>query len=117
MTSTWTRTHAEVRQAQRRLGLIPTGALDSEFTASLRTFQREHGLVVTGELDAPTIRALEVLPREGLLPEWYGKPGQSVVVALALGASTPDAIRRYQSARGLSVTGVVDEATARAIGD
>ena len=111
------RTPAEVRQAQKRLGLLPTGSVDNDLHSAVRTFQRDRGLLVDGDLNESTMRALEATVRDGLVPAWFGQPTQSVVVALILGASDKDTVRRYQSARGLPVTGVVDEATAVAMGD
>ena len=83
---------------------------------ALRRFQNERGLLVTGALDEPTRLALDAIPTEGLVPEWWGTEEQDEAVAARLGASDEASIRRFQSARRLPLTGVVDEATAVALG-
>lgn len=48
----------EVIDAQRRLGVRPTGRVNEETYLAVRAFQLEAGLLVTGELDAITLRRL-----------------------------------------------------------
>ena len=47
-----------VLDAQRRLGLTPTGVLDDELIVAIRRFQMAHGQLVTGELDDETYRLI-----------------------------------------------------------
>lgn len=107
----------ETARVQRRLGLTPNGVEDAALREATRDFQRRKGLVVTGEIDDRTAMALAGLATDGLLPAWFGTPDEADYVAARLGGSDPDAVRRFQSAAGLPLTGVVDEATARRIGD
>lgn len=46
--------HARIYDAQRRLGISPTGIEDEALTLALRRFQMEHRLLVTGVLDDKT---------------------------------------------------------------
>lgn len=106
-----------IARFQRRLGLRATGIADADMESAIRGFQRARGLVITGELDQRTVAALGSVPTAGLLPEWYGTEIQDTVVAARIGGSDEASIRRFQSAAGLPLTGLVDEATARRIGD
>ena len=110
-------TPGETAWVQRRLGLPADGVSSAELIIALRNFQRAWGLVITGEVDGPTRHALASLATEGLLPRWYGTEIADTVVASRIGGSDEDSIRRFQSAAGLPLTGVVDEETARRIGD
>lgn len=50
-----------VRTAQRKLGLVPTGAMDAPTRAALRGVQRWAGLPVSGILDRPSAAVLDRL--------------------------------------------------------
>lgn len=60
---------ARVLDAQRRLGLAPTGRFDEQLFLALRRYQAEQGMIVTGELDDVThssLRETRILgPRVG----------------------------------------------------
>lgn len=51
-------TPEQVADAQRRLGLPPTGMRDEELRLAVRRFQMEAALLVTGELDEVTYTRL-----------------------------------------------------------
>ena len=66
----------------------------------------------------------------GLTPDWFTRPvhpgsddiavsivGSALGVPAATGLEWASAVRRLQSAHGLDLTGVVNEATAKLIGD
>ena len=99
---------------QRRLGLRFDAPADA-MAEAVRQFQQGHGLLVTGVLDPETELALDRIPTFDLVPWWFGKPWQNEVVTSRLGDE--DGVRRFQSAVGLEPTGVVDELTARRMGD
>lgn len=110
----------EAALVQRRLGIPANGYYDELTYSAVRGFQAKHGLQATGEVDHPTWLALEATVREGLLPSWYGTDLQVVQARKRLGLHCGDslgtALRQYQSARGLPITGLLDEATAVALG-
>jgi len=51
-------TPEQTADAQRRLGLTPTGARDDELYSAVRNFQLQMGLLVTGFLDEATYQRL-----------------------------------------------------------
>lgn len=95
----------------RRLGLVPPAA-EAAIHEAVREFQAEAGIPVTGELTPATEAALAARAHGYPTPLWW--PSDSVV---AERVGDEDAVRRFQSQAGLPVTGVVDEETARLIGD
>jgi peptidoglycan hydrolase-like protein with peptidoglycan-binding domain len=108
-------------QVQRRLGLLSTGSYDQATSDAVRSFQLANGLMATGVVDEATWLALEALVRAGLRPTWADSP-EAVSEARRRLAARPDedlgnAVRRFQSARGLPLTGLLDDDTVRAIGD
>lgn len=106
----------DVAQVQRRLGVVPHGIYDEETAALVRAFQIERGLLTTGEVDEPTWLALEGLITAGLVPAWFTE-GRLDEAERRLGEPVTEAsLRRYQSARGLPLTGLLDEQTAVALG-
>ena len=80
----------------------------------VRAFQLATGLVVSGVLDELTVAVWNATSID-IVPEWFDTPDQDDVVVSCLGDT--DAVRRFQSALGLEPTGVVDETTARHIGE
>lgn len=110
-------TLTETAFVQRALGLRPDGVPSAELTGLVRDFQAAHGLVVTGIVDPLTMRRLRATTTDGLTPLWYGTETQDEAVTARLGACDEATVRRLQSAAGLPPTGLIDEPTARTIGD
>ena len=137
---------ARVRDLQRALaasGLTVRGGADGLFgpatDAALRTYQRSHGLGATGVVDASTARLLRLgvtaatpsTPATGGFAA-LGERGQRVValqrslIAAGVvvrggadglfGPATATAVGQFQRAHGLTASGRVDAATARALG-
>jgi peptidoglycan hydrolase-like protein with peptidoglycan-binding domain len=127
-----------VRQVQQALvnqGIPVAGGVDGVFGANtataLKQFQSAKGLPATGVVDEATALALG-LARSALLGLAQGTRGDAVralqerLVAAGItvaggvdgvfGRGTKTALEEFQRARGLSVTGVVDAATAAALG-
>lgn len=118
---------------QRKLLAPLTGVVDENTTRRVRAFQRRHNLEETGIVGKKTAEKLGEKESKGTVPGWFDEPldvgsyGPAVTeVKRALRqADKPvhydtglaDAVRRFQSANGLKVTGVVDRKTAIAIGD
>ena len=110
-------TLTETAFVQRALGFRPDGVPSAALTVEVRAFQADHGLVITGVVDDLTMRRLRATTTDGLVPLWFGAEGQDEVITERLGSCDQATIRRFQSAAGLTPTGVVDEATARTIGE
>lgn len=110
-------TPTETAIVQRALGLRPDGLPSEELTEAVRNFQQAHGLVVTGRIDPLTRSRIGATATYGLVPLWFETDWQDEAVAERLGSCDPDTIRRLQSAAGLRPTGLIDEQTARTIGD
>ena len=123
----------DVLIVQRKLPAPMTGVLDRNTENRIRGFQKKHRLEETGYVSKDTAEALGEKESKGQVPGWFdgtldvGASGPAVAeVRRALRqADKPvhyddalaDAVRRFQSANGLKVTGVVDRKTAIAIGD
>jgi peptidoglycan hydrolase-like protein with peptidoglycan-binding domain len=126
-----------VRTLQRALiaaGIAVRGGADGIFGQStqsaLRTFQSAKGLVASGEIDPSTAFLLGLGPSPAFPKR--GDRGaavttmQNALIAAGLsvrggadgifGAGTTTAVTSFQSARGLTATGVVDITTAIALG-
>ena len=137
---------ARVRDLQRALaanGITVRGGADGLFGpatyAALRAYQRAHGLGDTGVVDASTARLLRLgvtaatpsTPATGGFAA-LGERGQRVValqrslIAAGVvvrggadglfGPATATAVGQFQRAHGLTASGRVDAATARALG-
>jgi peptidoglycan hydrolase-like protein with peptidoglycan-binding domain len=127
-----------VRQVQQALinqGIPVAGGVDGIFgagtAAALRQFQTAKGLAATGVVDDATALALG-LASSPVLGLTQGVRGSSVtqlqerLISAGIpvrggadgifGAATADAVKQFQAARGLPATGVVDAATAAALG-
>lgn len=106
---------------QRRLRLAPTGSFDVATRDAVVRFQLGHGLMATGWVNEATWLALEGLTRAGLRPLWADGPEAVREARRRLDASPDEdlgrAVRRFQSARGLPLTGLLDDQTVLAIGD
>lgn len=124
----------DVLIVQRKLGAPMTGAYDDETAARVRGVQKTMGRKKQdGVVDAATAEELGEKADAGQAPEWYEKdcgPGCSgpcvAKVRILLGQPNlpvyfdkdlEAAVRRFQSANGLELTGVVDAATATALAD
>ena len=126
-------TGSDVRVIQRRLGLDATGVFDEGTQAVVRGKQKKHKLPTTGEVDADTASAIGERATEGLKPEWWCRDinlwmvGPDVAACNTLlghpregDTYTPEvesATKRLQSEHGIDTTGVVDEQTAKIMGD
>lgn len=120
----------DVRIVRRKLGLDPDGIYDRTVEEMIRGMGGKKGRVTKatagklGEAEAS---------KAGLVPEWYLRPlqlwfeGEDVRALrslLGLGRADnrydPDceaAVRRVQSAHGMRPTGLVDEETAKVLGE
>jgi len=134
-----------LQEALVRVGVGVVGGVDGYFgsatRASVRAWQNHKSMAVTGVVDVATAQSLG-LPTGAAAPAAApasttgalaaGSRGRRVAeLQLALinngyvptggvdgifGAATDSALRRYQQAKGLSVTGTADAATLRALG-
>jgi peptidoglycan hydrolase-like protein with peptidoglycan-binding domain len=130
---------AAVRDAQDRLSRLgfyngpADGLRGPETDAAIERFQQAQGLTASGQLDAATSDALRAEPGRGaILPVgisttdrravqqvqgrlrqlgFYHGPGDG-----AWGPETAAALKRFQSVRGLDVTGQPTQATLTALG-
>lgn len=116
---------ADVVVVQRKLCIRPDGEYSLGTAEVVRGYQRAMGLDPTGVVDAETADVLGEEAGAGLLPDWYkgadlseGEPGWDVVVRLleVEPQRATDALKRFQGNNGLPVTGIVDEWTARRLG-
>ena len=128
-----------LQQAMVARGFTLKGGVDGQFSArtqaTLRNLQKAVGLKVTGAVDERTARFLGLLTVTRLTPDTLPRVGDSgdgvwsVQQALinngiivkggadgAFGVATTVALGSYQSRNGLSVTKVLDHATAFALG-
>jgi len=123
----------DVLIVQRKLDAPLTGTYDDDTAARVRGAQKKMGNEQTGVVDAETAENLGEKADAGQVPDWFtsecepdchcpavakvrvllGQPNLPVYHDEALQA----AVRRFQSANGLEVSGRVDEATAIALAD
>ena len=118
-------TGPDVVVVQRKLGVRPTGLFGPGDSAVVRGYQYAMGLQPSGQVDDATAVELGEAAGHDLLPDWWtGEAVTSIhplwptVVRLldAPVGGAVDALKRFQGNNGLSVTGVVDEWTARRLG-
>lgn len=118
----------DVLIVQRKVDAPMTGKYDGETAARVRGVQKKRGRKQTGVVDKQTAKDLGPKPAEGQRPEWFagdcgpGCSGPCVAVVRNLlrqpnlpvdfDQDLEAAVRRFQSANGLALTGVVDEQTA-----
>ena len=122
----------DVRLVQRKLNCHASGKYDNETAARVRGVQKAHGLLVTGMVDTTTAEKIGEHSRWGLVPDWFsrelepGSHGEDVSrLTDMLGVEmvpdyTPEveaAVRRFQSAHRLPLTGRITEVDALSIGD
>ena len=126
-----------VRALQRRLtdlGFAP-GPIDGRYgphtTLAVERFQHARGLTVDGIMGARSFTALDATPPSGLAPgTGTQQPSQQVSelqrrlthlgftpgpIDGRYGPRTTLAVERFQSARGLTVTGIIDARTQQAL--
>lgn len=123
-------TGPDVRIVRRKLGLIPDGPFDRAAIERIRGMTNDKTDVVD-EVIATLLGESEA-NKAGLTPEWFTRPlerhdiGEDVRALRAiLGVwddnrfehDLEDAVRRFQSARGLLPDGKVNEELARLLGD
>jgi len=87
-----------------------------ELCARVRGVQARSGLPVTGLVDAATAKVLGERAAAGQVPEWLGDPEQEAQV-LASTVGDADALRRFQGAYRLPVTGELDPECATLLAD
>jgi murein L,D-transpeptidase YcbB/YkuD len=123
----------DVLIVQRKVDAPMSGKFDDETAARVRGVQKRKGLPPTGRVDETTAEALGEKPGAGQKPDWFEEdcslgcscPAVARVRILLGQPNLPvyfdnglaDAVRRYQSAEGLPVTGVVDLETATLLSD
>jgi murein L,D-transpeptidase YcbB/YkuD len=128
-------TGPDVETIRRKLGLDPRGRYDDMCMELVRGLARKRKIHSDGDVDEATARELGESSTAGLTPEWYTRElqlwfeGEDVRTARELLGVTgmrgenrydPDAeaaVRRFQSKHGLRLTGILDEETARFLGD
>jgi peptidoglycan hydrolase-like protein with peptidoglycan-binding domain len=129
----------EAPDVWKTFGVAPGPAFGPALDRAVRAFQERKGLTVDGEVGPQTLAALGVTPapapvpptmpdrpdlrfdapkklrskgaRVKLIQGWLCLCGCKVVVDGEFGAATDIAVRDFQAARKLPVTGVVDEDT------
>ena len=106
-----------------------TGLFGPQTTRSLNAFQRANRLPVSSTLSLQAARLLGLTPVPKL-PMRYGQRGDNVLLLQEVlrdqgarittdgrfGSGTRTAVRAFQRSAGLRMTGVVDTATAKALG-
>lgn len=112
-------TGADVLSVQRLVGASKTGEMDEDTTALVRGVQRATESQITGVVDHATALAIGELSTFGLVPEWFAAGDWSQLPRLlrCRDWDVENAVRRFQSHHHIYPTGVVDEATAIALGD
>ena len=124
---------ADVLIVQRKVDAPMSGKYDDETAARVRGVQKKKGLQQSGKVDEATATELGEKASAGQTPVWFDgdcRPGCSgpcvAQVRILLGQPNlpvdfdrdlEDAVRRFQSANELDVTGVVDEQTAVVLAD
>lgn len=103
---------------QSLLALYPSGVLDEATLVRVRGLRASAGLPVRDVVDADTaiVAGERARTLTGVPPVWFPQDAARICTRI-LGDSGEDAVRRFQSGRGLRVTGVVDVETAIALGD
>ena len=124
---------ADVELVQRKLRATSLSRVfDAETASRVRGIQFADKLPVTGVVDSTTADAIGESIRLGMIPDWFngnmglGATGTAVTrLRTLLGLPDGDrfeaaleaAVRRFQSAHHLPLTGVMGEADATVLGD
>ena len=108
-------TGRDVAVVARKLGRMGT-TYDEDLSARVRGLQVASRLPVTGIVDEATARELGERAAAGQIPEWLGDADREADV-LASTVGDADALRRFQSAYRLPVTGVLDPECATLLAD
>jgi len=89
---------------------------DDDMCARVRGLQAVSRLPVTGIVDEATAKVLGERAAAGQVPTWLGDPDREAdVIASTVGDA--DALRRFQSAYRLPVTGTLDAECATLLAD
>ena len=107
-------TGPDVAVVARKLAKVEA-TYDDDLCARVRGVQAVTGLPVTGLVDAATAAVLGERAAAGQVPAWFGTPEQDAVLASTVGDS--DGLKRFQGARRLKPTGVLDEDCATLLAD
>jgi cell wall-associated NlpC family hydrolase len=108
-------------QVQQALGVKADGKMGPQTRGALRRFQRSHGLTVDGRATGATYRALGLSGSKKAASKTRGGSVSDVQRKLGvdadgvMGPQTRRAIRAFQTAHQLRVTGRLDRATRNAI--
>jgi len=123
---------ADVELVQRKLRASTlSGVYDAETASRVRGIQWADKLLVTGMVDAATADAIGESIRFGFTPDWFnrdlavGDNGDDVArlctligcAGVRFDTAVEAAVRRFQSAHHLPLTGQVREKDAVALGD
>ncbi|MEV4317168.1 glycoside hydrolase domain-containing protein [Actinocrispum sp. NPDC049592] len=121
-------TGAAVKAAQCLLDTAPSGTFDDATSNLVRTRQQSVGLPVTGVVDSRTWTALlsagsTPTVKDGSTGDAVERLQRSLIAALGtsldvdgiFGPATEQAVRQYQTSRGLGVDGIVGPATWTAL--
>jgi len=109
---------------QQALGVAPDGVMGPQTRSALRDFQRRHGLTVDGRAGAATRKALGINGDSAATTTPAAKVTGSVADVQrklgvdadgVMGPITRKAVRAFQGAHDLKVTGRLDRATRTAI--
>ena len=112
----------DVLIVQKKLGAGLTGVFDDATAARVRGLEKTMGRrKQRGTVDEAVAAELGEKATAGQVPDWYGTPQQEqrlrVILKLSMLEPIGDGVRRFQSANGLPLTGVVDEDLAVRLGD
>lgn len=105
----------DVAVVARKLATLGSDYTD-ELCARVRGVQTRWKLPVTGVVDVETAKVLGERSAAGQVPEWLGDPEREAQV-LASTVGDADALRRFQGAYRLPVTGVLDADCATLLAD
>lgn len=98
--------------------LSATGSFDTTTQNAVKNFQSSHGLGADGIVGNATWPALTILTQQGdsgakvrAVQSQLNESGAGIAVDGAFGPATATAVRNFQSAKGLSVDGIVGDNT------
>lgn len=124
----------DVRIVRRKLGFAEAGSYDRSVQSKVVDVARKAKVNTTGEVNEDVAELLGPSTTDELAPQWYQRDleladeGPDVATAHAIlvpqdawndhfGPQLEAAVRRLQSAKGLPVTGKINEEMARHIGE